>query len=157
MIRPYRLHRLAYQHVKELDDAIKQSPYNLTPEKLWDACKNLNRPVAKKNTRTRITDLTLLMRFVSGQQDMLVLYRDFAMDKFEKWLETQKASSALFTFEHETWLQNIADQISTSCQVSKKDIQSALHDRDELIKFRKLFPNGDQMPMQIHEELTNND
>ena len=154
---PYRLHNLTYQHLKELAEAVRQPPYSLTPKKLWEAYEKLDRAGVKDNPRTMITDLISLVRFASGQQDMLVPYQDFVMKKFEKWLETQKTSGALLTSEHETWLRKIAEQISASCNVTKNDIQSTFHDKGGLIKFYKLFPNGDQMLVQIHEELTNNE
>ena len=86
---------------------------------------------------------------------MLVPYGEFVMEKFEKWLETQGESGASFTNMQEAWLRSIAELISISCQIDKNNIQDAFHDIGGLRKFYELFPEGDRMLVQLHEELTN--
>lgn len=152
---PYRLQDLTFQHLDDLSNAIKQPPYNLTPEKIWRAYESLGGSRVKNNAKVQLTDIISLVRYESGNQNMLAPYSEFVMEKFEKWLETQKASGALLTHAHETWLRNIAEQISVSCRIDKNDIRDAFHDVGGLVKFYDLFPNGDQMLIQMHEELTN--
>lgn len=152
---PYRLQDLTFQHLDDLSNAIKQPPYNLTPEKIWRAYESLGGSRVKNNANVQLTDIISLVRYESGNQDMLAPYSEFVMEKFEKWLETQKTSGALLTHAHETWLRNIAEQISVSCRIDKNDIRDAFHDVGGLVKFYDLFPNGDQMLMQMHKELTN--
>ena len=152
---PYRLHSLTYEHLEELAEAIKQPPHNLTPEKVWRAYEKLDGSKVKRSNMVKLTDMISLVRHVSGQQNMLVPYRELVMEKFEKWLQTQKASGAKLTLEQEQWLRNIAGLISVSCRIDRQDIRDGFHDAGGLGKFYELFPNGDQMLVQMHEELTN--
>lgn len=151
---PYRLHGIMYGHLEELAEALKQPPYNLTPEKIWRAYERLGESKVRRNTLVRLTDLISLVRFVSGKQDTLAPYGEFVMEKFEKWLETQKTSGARFTPMHETWLHHIAEQISVSCKIDKADIKDEFHDVGGLVKFYELFPGGDQLLVRLHKELT---
>lgn len=153
---PYRLQGLMFDHLKELEKALVLPPYNLTPEKVWAAYEKMNKSMVKRNDRVMLTDLISLIRFVTDTQDeMLVSHRELVMEKFEKWLETQKASGANLTVEQEGWLRNIAESISVSCTIDKEDIRREFHDMGGLGKFYELFPDGDQMLVQMHKELTN--
>ncbi len=151
---PYRLHKLTLEHLNELEDALKQPPYNLTPEKVWRAYERLNNSKVK-NQIVRLTDMITLVRYAAGQQDTLKPYGEFVMEKFEMWLKTQRDVGASITSEQESWLRNIAEQISVSCRIDKHDIKEAFHDVGGLGRFYELFPDGDQMLEQMHRELTN--
>lgn len=151
---PYRLQDLTFKHLDELANAIEQPPYNLTPEKIWNAYERLNRSKVKHNPRVRLTDIISLVRYEAGNQDMLTPYSDFVMEKFEKWLEIQKTSDAPLTYTHEIWLRRIAMLISVSCQIDKEDVKNEFHDKGGLGKFYELFPHGDQLLVQLHKELT---
>ena len=152
---PYRLHRLKFRHLRELAEALRQPPHNLTPEKVWRAYERVDGSRVKRTDRVMLTDMISLVRFVSGRQDMLVPHGEFVMEKFEKWLETQRESGAPLTDAHEAWLREIAEHISVSCEIGREDIQAEFHDRGGLGRFYELFPDGDQMLVQMHRELTN--
>ncbi len=152
---PYRLQKLTFEHLNELADAIKQPPYNLTPEKIWKVYEKLDRSKVRSSSVVRLTDMISLIRYVAGEQDMLMPYGEFVMEKFEKWLETQRASGGQFTPEQETWLRKMAKQISVSCKITEDIINTAFYDEGGLAKFYKLFPEGGQMLGQLHKELTN--
>ena len=152
---PYRLQNITFYQISELAEAIKQPPFYLTPDKIWDIYERLEGHKVRKNARVQLTDIISLVWYVSGRQDSLVPYGEFVMAKFEKWLETQRVSGAQFTANQEAWLRNIANLISVSCKIGREEIKNEFHDRGGLTKFYELFPDGDQMLVQMHRELTN--
>src|SRR3989442_5918787 len=60
--RPYR-QRLTFKNIKDLAHAIGKPPYNLTPERLWQAYEALERVRVRGTGGRVLTDLVSLVRF----------------------------------------------------------------------------------------------
>jgi len=66
--RPYR-QRLTFANIKDLARAIAKPPYNLTPERLWQAYESLERVRVRGTGGRVLTDLVSLVRFELQQDD----------------------------------------------------------------------------------------
>ena len=69
--RPYSQRHLTYEAIKELADAIKKQPYNLTPELVWLAYQQLEKSKVKgAGPQKLLTNIVSLVRFASRQSSM---------------------------------------------------------------------------------------
>ncbi len=74
--QPYGARRLTYGAVKELAEAIKLPPYNLTPEDLWRAYEHLDKSrVRGAGPQRLLTEVISLVRFALAQREVLEPFR----------------------------------------------------------------------------------
>lgn len=120
--KPYNIRGITFRDIKELADAISIPPYNLTPERIWDAYRNLERARVKNNPRKMLTDLISIVRFSIGQADRLAPFDELVDEKFAKWIETQESSGRRFTVEQLEWLTKIKEHIGLSASITLDDL-----------------------------------
>ena len=122
--KPYNIRGLAFKDIQELADCIKTPPYNLTPEKLWQAYQNLDRSKVQDNPKKMLTDMISIVRYALKQDEMLVPFDGIVDSKFEKWIETQEKDGKQFTLEQKEWLVMIKDHIATSLTIDVDDFDN---------------------------------
>jgi type I restriction enzyme R subunit len=88
--KPYK-HRLTFEAVKELADAIEKPPYLWNESQLWNAYAALEASKVKGARGKRIlTDLVSLVRFAIHQDNELIPFPERVNANFKAWLATQQ-------------------------------------------------------------------
>ncbi len=97
--KPYK-HRLTFEAVKELADAIEKPPYLWNESQLWNAYAALEKSKVKGASGKRIlTDLVSLVRFAIHQDNELIPFPERVNANFKAWLASQESSGKQFTDE----------------------------------------------------------
>ncbi len=90
--RPYGQRHLTYEAIKELADAIKKPPYNLTPELVWLAYQQLEKSKVKDaGPQKLLTNIVSLVRFATGKADVLEPFGNVVDYRFNDWLIKQES------------------------------------------------------------------
>ncbi len=139
--KPYGQRHLTYDTIRELADAIKQPPVNLTPEVVWQAYEKLEKArVRGAGPQTLLTNVVSLVRFALGKVDVLEPFDETVNRRFAEWIGQQARANRHFTPEQMEWLTMIKDHIATSLEVSVDDLDLApFHDRGGAVKAHKTF------------------
>ena len=141
--QPYVRRHITYQEIKQLAEAIKKPPYNLTPDLLWQAYEQLERAKVKNAGPQRLlTDIISLLRFAIGEESELVPFAEIVNERFEKWIKQQEEQGKKFTPEQMNWLTKIKDHIASSLAIEKDDFElSPFYEEGGLIKAYQIFGN----------------
>jgi len=153
--KPQKLKEITYNDIKEIAQTIKIPPYNLNPDNLWQAYKNLERDKVKDNPQKMLTDLISIIRYTLHQEDTLVPFGEKVDQKFEKWLVEQESKKRRFNPEQKEWLRMIKDHIATSITATLDDMMDIpFSEKGGLIKLQKLFGQDYQKILEeLHEVL----
>jgi type I restriction enzyme R subunit len=154
--KPYK-HRLTFEAVKELADAIEKPPYLWNESQLWNAYAALEKSKVKGASAKRIlTDLVSLVRFAIHQDNELIPYPERVNANFKAWLATQGRHSREggnpepFTPEQIRWLEMIRDHIAANLSIAPDDFEYApFSQQGGLGKVHQLF--GDKLNTIIEE------
>ena len=134
--KPYK-HRLTFDAVKELADAIEKPPYLWNESQLWNAYAALEKSKVKGASAKRIlTDLVSLVRFAIHQDNELIPFPERVNANFKVWLATQQSFPPLppgegggegkrFTEEQYKWLEMIRDHIAANLGIETDDFEYA--------------------------------
>lgn len=123
--KPYTQRNLTYKAIKQLAEAIKKPPHNLTPELLWMAYQQLEKSKVKgTGTQKLLTNIISLVRFAIGKSDILEPFSETVNRKFTDWLAQQEKLGKKFTPEQKQWLHMIKDHIATSLGIGIEDFES---------------------------------
>ncbi len=149
--KPYK-HRLTFEAVKELADAIEKPPYLWNESQLWNAYAALEKSKVKGTSAKRIlTDLVSLVRFAIHQDNELIPFPERVNANFKAWLATQQQGrhpgesrgpedSKGFTPEQLHWLEMIRDHIAANLNIEPNDFEYApFSQRGGLGKAHQLF------------------
>jgi type I restriction enzyme R subunit len=154
--KPYGKRHLTYEQIKQLAEAIRKPPYQLTPELLWMAYEQLERAKVKgAGPQKLLTNIISLIRFAIGDSDVLEPFSDIVNTRFNNWLAEQERMGKRFTPEQMEWLQNIKDHIASSLSVEKDDFElSPFYEKGGLIKAYEVFGNKlDELLNELNEVL----
>jgi type I restriction enzyme R subunit len=160
--KPYK-HRLTYESVKELADAIEKPPYLWNESQLWNAYAALEKSKVKGASGKRIlTDLVSLVRFAIHQDNELIPFPERVNANFKAWLATQQSlpspargrgaggEGERFTPEQMKWLEMIRDHIAANLGIEPNDFEYApFTQHGGLGKVHQLF--GDKLNSIIEE------
>lgn len=154
--KPYK-HRLTFEAVKELADAIEKPPYLWNESQLWNAYAALEKSKVKGASGKRIlTDLVSLVRFAIHQDNELIPFPERVNANFKAWLATQGRHSResgnpeAFTQEQIQWLEMIRDHIAANLGIEPDDFEYApFSQHGGLGKVHQLF--GDKLSAIIDE------
>jgi len=150
--KPFGQRQLTYESIKQLADAIKKPPYNLTPELLWMAYQQLEKSKVKgAGPQKLLTNIVSLVRFTVGTVNVLEPFSDIVNRRFDEWLFSQEKMERKFTTEQKDWLNMIKDHIATSLSVGLNDFDNVpFNQKGGAIKAYQLF--GQQL-IEILDEL----
>ena len=119
--RPYRA-GLRYRHVKELAEAIKLPPMRLGDPvaRLWPLYQAFE-PDRVKGKGSKLADLVAIVRHaIDPSQD--IVSRDITVEeRYQQWLDEQKAAGVTFTPDQRQWLDAIKDHIANSLTIDRDD------------------------------------
>lgn len=149
--RPYGQRQLTYEAIKELAEAIRKPPYNLTPELLWLAYGQLEKSKVKgAGPQKLLTNIVSLVRFATGTVDVLEPFSDVVNRRFIEWLSEQERSGRKFTSEQKEWLTMIKDHIASSLSVGMDDFENVpFNQKGGAVKAYQLF--GQELNKIIEE------
>lgn len=139
--QPYARRLLTYEAIKQLADAIKKPPYNLTPELVWLAYEQLEKAKVKgAGPKKLLTDIVSLVRFAVGSADVLEPFPDEVNRKFATWFSSQESQGKQFTPEQKEWLNMIKEHITTSLKVDLDAFElSPFNQKGGAVKAYQLF------------------
>jgi type I restriction enzyme R subunit len=122
--RPYSQRHITLNDIRELADAIRKPPRNLTPDLVWQAYEILERSkVRGARPSTLLTNMISLIRFTEGQSDLLEPFPATVDSRFRKWLAQQEQIGRKFTPEQMEWLNMIKEHIGTSLEIGMDDLE----------------------------------
>jgi len=149
--QPYEKRHLTYEMIKDLANAMRKPPYNLSTEIIWMAFEQLGKDkVKKRSPELMLADIISLVRYGLGKSEELVPYRETVDDRFKEWLENQEKSGTAFTSEQMEWLSMIKDHIATSMQITADDFDNVpFYDKGGVMKIYNLF--GDRFNTILDE------
>jgi len=153
--KPYKIRELTFKDITDLAMKIQTPPYNLTPEVLWSAYRQLEKDKVKDNPKKMLTDLISIIRHTLGQEEYLVPFGQKVTERFEKWLVGQESSGRKFTTEQKEWLVMIKDQISASMVAKLDDMDySPFVQKGGRMKLYNLFGDDyEKILEELHEVL----
>jgi type I restriction enzyme R subunit len=139
--KPYGRRHLTYREIKELAEAIEKPPYNLSPELLWQAYEQLDRSKVKgADPQKLLTNIISLIRFATGENDMLEPFPMTVNQRFEKWIEEQESTGVSFTQEQKEWLLMIKNHIASSVTIEMDDFENVpFNQKGGMVKAHQLF------------------
>jgi len=148
---PYGRRHITYEEIRQLADAIKRPPYQLTPERLWYAYEQLERAKVKKaGPQKLLTDIISLVRFAIGKDELLEPFSERVNRRFEEWLAGQERAGTSFTEEQKHWLVMIKNHIAASASISIDDFElTPFSEKGGAIAFHRLF--GDRTEKILKE------
>lgn len=149
--KPYGKRHLTYEEIKQLADAIKKPPYQLTPDLLWQAYEQLEKSkVRRAGPQKLLTDIISLVRFAIGDSELLEPFSEIVTKRFEHWLSLQEKTGRTFTPEQTEWLNMIKDHIATSLSIEMGDFELApFYEKGGAIRAYKLF--GQELDRDLEE------
>ena len=151
--QPYRRMKATLRDIKKLAEKISAPPYNLKPDLIWQAYEQLEKSKVRGNSQTILTDIVSLIRFASGEQEILEHFPDIIDRRFKNWLAIQQEAGNSFTPEQLEWLEMIKNQIATSLSIQKDDFKyMPFSQKGGYIKAIQVF---DGKLEKIMEELNN--
>ncbi|MEJ7783721.1 MAG: type I restriction-modification enzyme R subunit C-terminal domain-containing protein [Solirubrobacteraceae bacterium] len=138
--------RLTFRDVKALSEAIKQPPYNLTEQNLWEAYKTLESSKVRGAASQRIlTDIVQLVRFALQRDDELVPHEEVVRFRFDQWLEDQRRLGREFTADQMRWLALVREHIVASMTIEIDDFDEVpFNQHGGRMTAHQLF--GDDLP-----------
>jgi len=147
--KPYGERHLTLRQIKELAEAIEKPPMNFTPSRLWQAYEQLERSkVRGAGAKKLLADIISLLRFATGESEVLEPFTETVNERFQRWLDLQGRD---FTPEQRDWLEMIKSHISTSLGIEEDDFDyTPFQERGGLLRARQVF--GDDLN-EIMDEL----
>jgi type I restriction enzyme, R subunit len=149
--KPYDQRHLTYAMIKDLANAMKKPPFNLSTEVVWMAFEQLGKNTTKKRSPDlMLADIISLVRYGLGKDYELTPYRESVDRRFDEWLGKQKESGEQFTSEQLRWLAMIKEHIATSMQITVDDFDNVpFYDKGGVMKVYNLF--GDRFNTILDE------
>ncbi len=152
----YGRRHLTYEEIKQLAEAIKKPPYQLTPEVLWQAYEQLDKSkVRGAGAQKLLTNIISLIRFATGKSDVLEPFPVTVNQRFERWIAEQEIAGVGFTQAQKEWLVMIKDHIASSLSMEMGDFELApFYERGGAVRAYQLFGEGlDNILEELNEVL----
>jgi type I restriction enzyme R subunit len=154
--KPYMQRQLVYEDIQQLAEAIRKPPYLLDTDVLWRAYEQLQKSKVKKvGPKKLLTDIISLVRFTTGQEEILEPFSETVDQKFSKWLGKQERLGKKFENGQLEWLTMIKNHISTSVTITKDDFElSPFYEKGGPVKVYQLFGRDlDYIMSELNEVL----
>lgn len=139
--QPYGARRLTYGAVKELAEAIKLPPYNLTPEDLWRAYERLDKSrVRGAGPSKLLTEVISLVRYALEQRETLEPFPLTVEERYKHWILDQEEAGRTFSEEQLEWLGMIKEHIAASVTIEIEDFNDVpFNQKGGAIRVSQLF------------------
>ncbi len=139
--KPYGKRHLTYEEIKQLAEAIRKPPYQLTQELLWQAYEKLKKSkVRGAGPQRLLTNIISLVRFAIGESDLLEPFSETVNHRFKDWLAEQEKAGRAFAPEQMEWLFMIKEHIAASLSLSMDDLELApFYEKGGAVKVYQLF------------------
>ena len=149
--RPYGHRHFTYEQIRQLADAIKKPPYNLTTEQVWRAYEQLEKTkVRGGGPQKLLTDIIALIRFALEETPVLEPFNATVNRAFDHWMYLQEQQGRKFTPEQMKWLEMIRDHIAASAGIEMEDFDSVPFSQwGGRIRAGSLF--GNELPMILNK------
>ncbi len=121
----YSKGKLHWDDLKILAEKIKSPPCLLTPNKIWQAYKQLENRKVHGKSLNKITDFVSLLRFELEKKNELEPFSDTVDKRFSRWLSEQRVMGVEFTQEQLNWLEKIKNHIAESIDIIPEDFEYA--------------------------------
>jgi type I restriction enzyme, R subunit len=121
--QPFPKRRLTYASVKELATKLTDPPYHLTAADVWQAYKRLESSLVRGAPSDKVlTDIISLVRFATGQVDLLEPHAARVDQRFNLWIGRQKKAGRNFNEEQMNWLRAIKDYLAANVEIELEDL-----------------------------------
>jgi type I restriction enzyme R subunit len=114
--------RPGYSDVKALRDALRDAPEHFTTDRVWRCYEKVQpKIVHPRRAADQVADLIALVRFAVKRDDELVPYADRVRERFDHWIQRQRAAGRTFSPEQTAWMEAIRDHVATSVEITTDD------------------------------------
>jgi type I restriction enzyme, R subunit len=154
--KPFGQRHATYEEIKKIADTIQKPPYQLTPEKIWQAYRELEKSKVRGTPQKVLTNIISLLRFETGSADLLEPFTETVNKRFQEWLMLQEKAGNKYTPEQMEWLILIRDHIATSLSIGAEDFEYApFYEKGGQIKVVHLFGGKlNNIMKELNEVLT---
>lgn len=98
-------------------------PQHLTTADVWQAHKRLNAALVRGAPSNKVpTDLISLLRFATGQADVLEPFPARVEQRFNLWIERQIKAGQMVSDEQMAWLKAIKDYLAANVEIASADL-----------------------------------
>jgi type I restriction enzyme R subunit len=138
---PYAQHRLAYEAVDDLKEALKRPPWLLEPIDIWRAYKRLSAEKVRGNPAGTLAGIVMLVRYALGQTDSVEPLPSVAAGRFNLWLGREEKAGRGYSAGQKAWLTAIRDHLAVNIEIKAADIMEApeFAVRGGILRARALF------------------
>jgi type I restriction enzyme, R subunit len=140
--QPYPKRRLTYASIKDLAQKLADPPHHLTTADVWQAYKRLEASLVRGAPSDKVlTDIISLVRFATGQAEVLEPYAARVEQKFNLWIGRQKKAGREFNEEQLNWLRAIKDYLAANVEIAPTDLMKdhPFTDWGGVVAARRLF------------------
>ncbi|MEP7283185.1 MAG: type I restriction-modification enzyme R subunit C-terminal domain-containing protein [Rubrivivax sp.] len=140
--QPYPTRRLTYASIRELASKLADPPQHLTTADVWQAYKRLNATLVRGAPSDKVlTDLISLVRFATGQMDVLEPHAARVEQRFNLWIGRQIKGGREFSDEQMAWLKAIKDYLAANVEIAPADLMrdQPFSDWGGVVAARRLF------------------
>lgn len=143
--QPYPKRRLTYASIREVAAKLADPPHHLTTADVWQAYKRLNAALVRGAPSDKVlTDLISLVRFATGQAEVLEPYAARVEQRFNLWIGRQIKAGQQFSDEQLAWLRAIKDYLAANVEIAPADLMrdQPFADWGGVVAARKVLGSG---------------
>ena len=140
--QPYPKRRLTYSSIRELATLLADPPHHLTTADVWQAYKRLQATLVRGAPSDKVlTDLISLVRFATGQMEVLEPHAARVEQLFNLWIGRQIKAGRVFSDEQLVWLRAIKDYLAANVEIASADLMrdQPFSDWGGVVVARRLF------------------
>jgi type I restriction enzyme, R subunit len=148
--RPAAGDRPGYAHLQELAHTLTSPPWVLDTPRVWEAYRRLDAAKVRGAPMDKVlTELVMLVRYATGQTEVLESFAVGVEQRFNLWVGRQKKAGREFTDEQMRWLRRIMRFVAHNAEITPRDLLEAPTFTQEggLVKARQLFGKDRLAPM----------
>ncbi len=121
--QPFPKRKLTYASIKELAQRLTDPPYHLTTADVWQAYKRLEASLVRGAPADKVlTEIISLVRFATGQAELLEPYSARVDQHFNLWIGRQMKAGRTFSEEQMNWLRAIKDYLAVNVEIAPADL-----------------------------------
>lgn len=140
--QPYPQRRLTYAAVRALATKLADPPQHLHTADVWQAYKRLQASLVRGAPSEKVlTDIISLVRFATGQAELLEPYAARVDQKFNLWIGRQIKAGREFGEDQMQWLKAIKDYLAANVEIAPADLMRdhPFADWGGVVAARKVF------------------